>query len=50
MPDAASEARIVFELIVEPVIFGREAYQQSGWFSVAGNDNLLGFGFVQKPG
>jgi len=43
--DAAQEARVVFELMVEPVILGREADQQSGRFSVAGDDDLLAFGF-----
>ncbi len=44
--DAAQEARVVFELMVEPVILGREADQQSGRFSVAGDHDLLPFGFA----
>jgi hypothetical protein len=28
--DAAQEARVVFELIIEPIVLGREAYQQPG--------------------
>jgi len=47
--DAAHKARVIFELIIKPVILGREADQQSGWFSIAGDDNLLGFRFAQKP-
>lgn len=46
--DAAQEARVAFELVVEPVILGPEAYQHPGRFSVAGDDNLLAFGFAQK--
>jgi hypothetical protein len=34
--DAAQEARIVFELMIKPVILGRETDQQSGCFSVTG--------------
>jgi hypothetical protein len=48
--DAAQEARIVFDLIVAPVILGREADQQSGRFSIAGNDDLLVLGLAQKLG
>ena len=48
--DSAQEAWIVFELIIEPVVLGREAYQHAGRLSAAGNDNLLSFGFVQKSG
>src|SRR5262249_17340472 len=47
--DAAPEPRVVFELIIDPVILGSEADQQSGRFPVAGDNDLLGFGFVQKP-
>jgi hypothetical protein len=47
--DAAQKARIIFELIIEPIILGREADQQSGRFPVAGDDDLLSFGFAQKP-
>jgi hypothetical protein len=47
--DAAQKARVVFDLIVQPVILRREADQQSGWFSVAGNYDLLALGFAQKP-
>jgi len=48
--DAAQEARIVFELIVEPIVLGCEAYQHPGRLSVAGDDNLFVLGFTQKPG
>ena len=48
--DAAQKPRVIFELIVEPVILGREPDQQSGRFSLAGNDDLLTLGFAQKPG
>jgi hypothetical protein len=46
----AQEAWIVFELIIKPIVLGREADQQSGWFTVAGNNDLLALGFAQKPG
>jgi hypothetical protein len=48
--DAAQKPRVIFELIVEPFILRRETYQHTGWFAVAGNDDLLAFGFAQKPG
>ena len=44
--DAAQKPWVVFEPIIEPVILGREADQQSGRFSVAGDDDLLAFGFA----
>jgi hypothetical protein len=47
--DAAQKARVVFELMAEPVILGSEADQHSGRFSIAGNDDLLTLGFVRKP-
>ena len=47
--DAAQKARVIFELVVEPVILGPEADKQSGRFPVAGDDDLLVFGFAQKP-
>jgi hypothetical protein len=43
---AAQEARIVFQLIVEPVILGRESDQQSGRSSIACNNDLLAFGLA----
>jgi hypothetical protein len=46
--DAAQKARVIFELIVAPFILGREAYQHAGWFSVAGNHDLLALGFTQS--
>ena len=48
--DAAQKARVVFELVVEPVILGRETHQHSGRLAAAGDDDFLAFGFAQKPG
>ena len=50
MLDAAEKARVVFELIVEPVVFGREADQQSSGFSVTGDNDLLALSFAQGAG
>jgi|SRR5690349_3439769 len=47
--DAAQKARVVFGLVIEPVVLRRDADQHSGRFSIAGNDDLLTLGFVQKP-
>src|SRR4029077_19677327 len=47
--DAAHEARVVFELIIEPIIVRRQADQHPDRFPVAGDDDLLAFGFAQKP-
>jgi len=49
MFDAAQKAPVVFEPVVEPVVLGREADEHSGRFPVAGDDDLLAFGFAQKP-
>jgi hypothetical protein len=43
------EARFVFELVVEPVSPGFEAHQHPSRFAVARDDDLLAFGFAQKP-
>ena len=47
--DAAQQARVVFEPIIEPVILGPEADQHADQFPVRGNDDLLAFGFARKP-
>ena len=47
--DAAQEARVVFEPMIEPVILGPETYRHSGGSAVSGDDDLLAFGFAQKP-
>ena len=44
------KARVVFGLMVEPIVLGREAYQHAGRLPIADNDDLLALGFVQKPG
>ena len=44
--DAAQKARVVFELMIGPIFLGREADQHPDRSSVAGNNDLLGFGFV----
>jgi hypothetical protein len=48
--DAAQKPRIVFELIIEPIILGYEADQQFGRVSAAGDHDLVTHGFAQKPG
>jgi hypothetical protein len=47
--DAMQEPRVVFELAVEPIILGGEAYQHSSWFPVAGYNDCVSLGFAQKP-
>jgi len=44
--DAAQKPWVVFEPITEPVIVRRQADQDPGRFSVAGDDDLLPFGFA----
>src|SRR5260370_30577841 len=46
--DSLEKARVVFQAIVEPVIFGLEADQHSGRLSMAGDDDLVLLGFSQK--
>ena len=38
-----------FELIVKPINLGGETHQHSGRLAVADDDDLLAFGFAQKP-
>jgi hypothetical protein len=47
--DAAQEPRIIFEPVIKPAILGCEADQQSGRFSIAGDDDPFAFSFAQKP-
>jgi hypothetical protein len=46
---STQKTSVVFEPIIEPVILGPEADQHPGRLSVASNDGLLVFGFMQKP-
>jgi hypothetical protein len=46
--DTVQKAWVAFELIVEPILSGREAYHQSGWLAVAGNYDLSAFGVVHS--
>jgi hypothetical protein len=47
MLDPAQKPQVIFQLIIEPVILGCEADQQSGRFSSAGNDDFLALGFAE---
>jgi thiamine pyrophosphate-dependent acetolactate synthase large subunit-like protein len=49
MLDAAQKTRVTFELVIQPIALSPEADQRSGRLPVAGDDNLLAFGFAQKP-
>ena len=48
--EAAQEARVVFELIVKPIVLQREADQHAGRLPIAGDYDLLVLDFAQKPG
>jgi hypothetical protein len=50
LADAAKKPRVAFASVIKPVILGLEADQHPGRFPVAGDDDLLAFGFAQKPG
>ncbi len=41
--DAVQKARVMFQPVVEPVIFCFKADEYSGGFSMPGDDNLLVF-------
>src|SRR6516162_3410296 len=48
--DAAQEARVMFETVVEPVLFRLEADQYAGRFTMARDDDLLRLSLAQIAG
>ncbi len=48
--DATQELRVVLQTVLEPVVFGLEAYQDAGRTPMTSDDDLLGRSQPQVPG